>query len=115
MKTIIVTGGHSGIGLKLTKRLVADGHRVGLVVRDTARASSVSDVESVFVADLSDQDQVRTVAQEIRHKWGLVDILFNNAGVLLDDVYKSPECNEMHLEVNALSVSAPARFAVGAQ
>ncbi len=103
MKNIIVTGGHSGIGLELTKRLVADGHRVGLVVRDAARASSVSGVESVFVADLSDQDQVRTVAQEILDTWGVVDILFNNAGVLLDDIYKSPQGNEMHLEVNTLS------------
>ena len=103
MKNIIVTGGHSGIGLELTKRLVADGHLVGLVVRDAARASSVSGVESVFVADLSDQAQVRTVAQEILDTWGVVDMLFNNAGVLLDDIYRSPQGNEMHLEVNTLS------------
>jgi len=52
---IIVTGGHSGIGLELTKRLVADGHRVGIVVRSADRADGVDGISDVFVADLSDQ------------------------------------------------------------
>ena len=102
-KNIIVSGGHSGIGLELTKRLFADGHRVGLVVRDSSRARGVDGVSDVFVADLADQTQVRVVANDISTRWDVVDVLFNNAGVLLDDIYRSPQGNEMHFEVNTLS------------
>ncbi len=103
MKNIIVTGGHTGIGLELTKRLIDDGHRVGIVVRDSERAKSVKGISEVFIADLSDQAQVRSVAQEILAEWTVIDVLFNNAGVLLDDIYSSPQDNEMHFEVNTLA------------
>ena len=102
-KNIIVSGGHSGIGLELTKRLVADGHRIGLIARNPDRANQVEGIDDVFVADLADQAQVRSVANEIITRWKAVDILFNNAGVLLGDIYTSPQGNEMHFEVNTLS------------
>ena len=103
VKNIVVSGGHSGIGLELTKRLVGDGHRVGLIVRNPDRANAAQGTSDVFVADLADQTQVRSVANDIVSRWEAVDVLFNNAGVLLDDVYRSPQGNEMHFEVNTLS------------
>ena len=29
----IITGGHTGIGLELTKKLLEEGHKIGLIVR----------------------------------------------------------------------------------
>lgn len=102
-KHVIVSGGHSGIGHELTKRLIVDGHQVGLIVRNAERAEAIDGVDHVFVADLADQRQVRSVAADIVARWGVVDVVFNNAGVLLDDIYQSPQGNEMHFEVNTLS------------
>ena len=67
------------------------------MVRDATRAQAVGGVQDVFVADLADQAQVRMVAQQILDEWGVVDVLFNNAGVLLDGIYQSPQDNEMPL------------------
>lgn len=108
-KHILVSGGHSGIGLELVKRLVAEGHRVGVIVRSKQRQQKalqnhpeLKDVE-FFYADLSHQAEVKAVAREVSRVWEYVDVLFNNAGVLLDKHYQSPQNREMHYEVNTLS------------
>ena len=105
---IIVTGGHTGIGFALVQRLVADGHNVGIIVRAAKRAEAVQAAVapaklSIFQADLASQEAVLAVADEIMDRWSQVDILFNNAGVLLGDLQWSPQKNEMHYEVNTLA------------
>ncbi len=106
---VLITGGHSGIGLELTKQILDSGHRVGWILRSKKRADSLHTVEKLrgkielFYADLSIQEQVRAVAKEITQKWKVVDILFNNAAVLLPDIRKSSQDNEMHFEVNTLA------------
>ncbi|MEM1349003.1 MAG: SDR family NAD(P)-dependent oxidoreductase [Myxococcota bacterium] len=106
---IVITGGHSGIGLELAKRVAADGHRLGLVVRDPSRLEGVPDAiksSSGFTywsADLAIADDVTKVAEVIHADWGHVDVLFNNAGVLLPELRYSAAGREMHLEVNTLA------------
>lgn len=118
---IILTGGHTGIGLELTKRLLKEGAKIGLVIRNEKRKGVLSDTVDVdqidfFYGDLSVHADVVRVAKEIATQWGTVDVLFNNAGVLLDDVYKSEQGNEMHFEVNTLApllLSKTLRTAIG--
>lgn len=105
---IIITGGHSGLGLELTKKLLTEGHQLGLIIRNPERRVQVErtlDSEQVqyFYADLSDQEQVINVAREISQKWKKVDVLFNNAAVLLPEIIRSKQGNEMHYEVNTLA------------
>lgn len=106
---IIITGGHSGMGLELSKKLLSEGHRIGLIVRsqkrkeETLKLFSNESKVSVFIADLSKRDHIKSVANEIRNRFETVDGLFNNAGVLLDQLYFSDYGNELHLEVNAIS------------
>ena len=107
-KQIILTGGHSGIGLELTKKLLAEKHQIGLILRNEERKNDLSKVIETkdidfFYADLSVQSEVRNVANEIADKWITVDLLYNNAGVLLDSIYLSKQGNEMHFEVNTLA------------
>ncbi|MEM9454534.1 MAG: SDR family NAD(P)-dependent oxidoreductase [Myxococcota bacterium] len=105
--SIVVTGGHSGIGLELTRRLAAAGHRIGLIVRSRSRIDALgADLRervTIWEADLGVQAQVVRVAEQIIEQWGRVDVLFNNAGVLLGELRKSAQNNEMHLEINALA------------
>ena len=105
---ILITGGHTGIGLELTKKLLIGKHKIGLILRNRERKNSLSkniNTENIdfFFADLSDQKSIVDIADEIIKKWNNVDIIFNNAGVLLDSIYLSKQENEMHFEVNTLA------------
>ena len=105
---IVVTGGHTGIGFALVQRLAAEGHRVGIVVRADKRAddirAAIAPAElAVYEADLASQDAVVAAAERIIADFGQVDVLFNNAGVLLGELQHSPQGNEMHYEVNTLA------------
>lgn len=107
-KQIVLTGGSSGIGLELLKLLLEKEHRVAVVVRSQDRSDELqsnfrSNGLEVFIADLSVQSEVVNVAKAIREKFGGVDFLFNNAGVLLEKIIRSQQGNEMHYEVNTLS------------
>ena len=109
---ILITGGHSGIGLDLTKTLLKEGHKIGLIVRNAQRKKDAllefEDNTSIdfFFADLSDQVDVTRVIKDINDKWERIDILFNNAGVLFNEKRMSKQTNEMHFEVNTLSTYA---------
>lgn len=105
---ILITGGHTGIGLELTKKLLIGKHKIGLLLRNRERKNNLPknmNTENIdfFFADLSDQKSIVDIADEIIKKWHNVDIIFNNAGVLLDSIYLSKQENEMHFEVNTLA------------
>ncbi len=106
---IIITGGHTGMGLELTKELLAEGHQIGLIVRSESRVNDAKKaLENTanlqfFVADLGKRNEIQAVAEAIKNKWNIVDGIFNNAGVLLDKAYYSEQGNEMHFEINTLT------------
>ena len=86
-RTVLVTGGTGGIGRATAIGLARLGARVGIVGRDPARAastaeqlSSIGAVADVFSADLSDQAQVRRLADEVRRTYPRLDVLVNNVG-----------------------------------
>ena len=111
---ILLTGGHSGLGLGVTKKLLVSGNKLGLIIRNASRKqdflSELSDISEellnnidFFFADLSDQEQVRSIAQQIREKWPQIDRLFNNAAVVGSGNRLSKQGNEIHLEINTLA------------
>ena len=106
---ILISGGHSGMGLELTKKLLSEGHQIGLIVRsDKRKKDAIEALASLgkvdfFIADLSKRDQILRVAEEISNRWPHIDVIFNNAGVLLDKLNFSDYGNELQLEINAIS------------
>jgi 3-oxoacyl-[acyl-carrier protein] reductase len=88
MKTAVVTGGGTGIGRAIAKRLSADGTRVIIVGRreqvlaDAALQINKAHSDELVeyrAADLTDPDQVEQLAGVITAECG-VDFLINNAG-----------------------------------
>ena len=85
-KNILLTGGHSGMGLELTKILLGRGHEVGLIVRSEKRKNDAlkelgdSPKLTFFLADLSKREDLKEVAQSVGSAWRKIDVLFNNAG-----------------------------------
>lgn len=85
-KVAVVTGGASGIGLALGRRLLDEGATVVLSdvemgVMDAVRAELEGRNALVVPADVSDAASVDELARETIDRFGRVDLLFNNAGV----------------------------------
>jgi len=88
-RTVLVTGGTSGIGRATAIRLAAMGARVGITGRDLGRTqraaaevASLAGAGSVdaFAADLSSQAEVRRLAAGVLQTYPRLDVLVNNAG-----------------------------------
>jgi D-xylose 1-dehydrogenase len=84
-KTVIVTGGASGIGEAIVRGFVEQGARVGYIDIDakaaevlTATLSAQGTVAHV-VADLTDTAALRAAIATLREKLGSIDVLVNNA------------------------------------
>ncbi|GAB7145368.1 SDR family NAD(P)-dependent oxidoreductase [Mycobacterium riyadhense] len=75
MKTAVVTGGGSGIGLAVAHRLRADGIDVATIDR------TPSDAELAYTADVTDRAQIDAALSEIRGRLGPVTVLVNAAGL----------------------------------
>jgi len=86
-KIAIVTGGASGIGLAIARKLSSNDIHTILVGRDKAKlkeaVSGLGDHSGFFVCDLSNLDEIPGLVQEIIDKYGRIDILVNNAGLHL--------------------------------
>ena len=90
-KTIVITGGSSGIGEVAAVALAKMGARIVLVARDRARAnatlarlrdSAPGIAHTVYFADLLRLAEVKRVAAQIVDREPRIDVLINNAGAL---------------------------------
>lgn len=90
-KTALVTGANKGIGFEVARELARLGLRVFLGARNAKAGRSAADKISKdgsvsFVEiDVSSADSIRRAAEEVARETGHLDVLVNNAGVLLDD------------------------------
>ena len=90
-KTVVITGGSSGIGLETARALAGKGARVVMVVRSAQRGQAA--IEAIrktapdaklelVLADLYSLADVRKAAAELRTKCNRIDVLINNAGLI---------------------------------
>jgi NAD(P)-dependent dehydrogenase (short-subunit alcohol dehydrogenase family) len=82
-KVAIVTGGNSGIGYAAAADLVSKGAKVIATGRNKealAKAETELNVTGI-VADQSDLKSIDNLVEEVKAKFGKVDILFLNAGI----------------------------------
>ena len=83
MRTAVITGGSSGIGLETARQAVARGARVSLLARDEARladaAASVGAVATASV-DVSQPEALRAALDAVVAQGGPCDVLFTAAG-----------------------------------
>ena len=97
-KNIVITGGSSGLGKALAKKLAAKGARLSLIARDPKKLASVrqellgggpSDAAvDVFPCDVSDNKAVQKAFKALADKTGAPDILINSAGILREGYFE---------------------------
>lgn len=85
-KTIaIVTGGATGLGLAITKKLVQEGILVIMIGRNEekldATATELGELCNYKAFDLQNLAGIPGLIDEIHHEFGQIDILVNNAGI----------------------------------
>ncbi|KEP69499.1 3-oxoacyl-ACP reductase [Thioclava dalianensis] len=81
-KSVVVTGGASGIGALIVEAFAAQGARVGFLDRDAEAAQALTErFENVHCAlcDLRDIDALKAGLVELKHQIGPADVLVNNA------------------------------------
>lgn len=104
-KTVVITGGHSGIGLETTRVLANAGATVVVGARDLAKArKNLADLKTVRVMplDLADPASIDWFADEfLRSNWAL-DILINNAAVMATPLSRDSRGYEMQFATNHL-------------
>ena len=88
-KKIIITGATDGIGLAAAKDIAKKDYHIGLVGRnpekgkqaiDTIISHSGNENLDFFECDLSLVKNVKTLSEQIKHKYSEIDVLLNNAG-----------------------------------
>lgn len=111
-KTVIVTGGNSGIGFETAAALGTMGARVVITARDAARGEAArvqlrqrigegSAVELVLF-DLADLSSVRTGGAELLERCPRIDVLVNNAGLILTRRTETVDGYEATFAINHL-------------
>ena len=84
-RTILITGGSSGIGLELAKRLLAAGNTVLITGRDAGRlAKAKQNLPGLhtFESDVSDPGAIADLYSTVIQRFPNLDVLINNAGVM---------------------------------
>lgn len=87
-RTAVVTGGSRGIGFQIAKIFVEQGARVLAVSRSPdklARAKAELPSLETIAADAAAPNQIDSLVTWVQERWGALDILINNAGIMDTD------------------------------
>jgi NAD(P)-dependent dehydrogenase (short-subunit alcohol dehydrogenase family) len=111
-RTVLVTGGTSGIGRATAAGLAGLGARVAITGRDPARteaaarwirdSAGLGEVD-VFVADLSSQAEVRRLADDVLARLPRIEVLVNNVGGYWDTRHVTADGLEHTFALNHLA------------
>ena len=102
MKSALVTGGSSGIGLALARMLKDEGYELTLVARrpeKLAEAGAELGAE-VFAANLSDEEGCAGAVAAHADRWGGMDVLVNSAGIGIGGNLGSLETKKIDLQID---------------
>ena len=104
-QTIVITGASDGIGAAAARRLSADGNTVVLVGRSAAKTAAVADELGApyHLADFSDLDEVRALADTLAAAYPQIDVLANNAGGIMGPRQLTGDGFELTFQVNHLA------------
>nr|WP_322624052.1 oxidoreductase [uncultured Flavobacterium sp.] len=110
-RIVIVTGANVGIGYETALTLYEKGAHVVLACRDIEKADQAAEkmkstdskgAVEVLQLDLSDLDNVKQAAEAFKAKYNRLDLLINNAGVMVPPASKTAQGFELQFGTNVL-------------
>jgi NAD(P)-dependent dehydrogenase (short-subunit alcohol dehydrogenase family) len=110
-RTAVITGANTGLGYETAAALAAKGAQVVLAVRNLDKGKDAADritaaAPGASVAlqqlDLTSLESIRTAADELRAKHEAIDLLINNAGVMMTPKSTTKDGFELQFGTNHL-------------
>ena len=119
-RTIVITGGTSGVGLATAKRFLQEGANVAICGRDKDRLkTAMAGIENLFGdehllgvnCNVLDKQQVKMFAESVVEKFGGADTLVNNAGQARLSTFDSTDDDAWReeLELKFFSIIYPSK------
>ncbi len=110
-KKVIVTGGSRGIGAGIVERLFQEGAEI--IIADIKKEEAQKLIENFntnkitfYETNLSEENQIIKLIDFAKDKWGLLDILINNAGI--EDGFMLPDQSyEKYRKTMRVNLDAP--------
>jgi short-subunit dehydrogenase len=112
-KTVLITGGTSGIGLELAKLFAKDGYELIVVARDEGELAATAEIlkkehgatVTTIAKDLFEPDAAFELYDEVKAKGVTIDVLVNNAGQGVYGLFVDTDI-ERELEIIQLNISS---------
>ena len=110
-RTAVITGANTGLGYETATALAAKGAHVVIAVRNIEKGKAAADLitraipgASVVVQelDLSSLESIRSAADELRSRYDSIDLLINNAGVMMTPKSTTKDGFELQFGTNHL-------------
>jgi acetoacetyl-CoA reductase len=121
-RVAVVTGGSRGIGSSIARELASSGATVvvNYVRGADAAADVVAQIEadggqaSAEAGDVSNHESVTEMFERIKGRYGRLDVLVNNAGILRDRTFRKMQISDWHevIDTNLTSVMYCCNLAV---
>lgn len=110
-KTVLITGSNTGIGFATAMLLARKGAAIVMACRNTAKgqqalariaAAAPAAPLSLVQLDLASLDSVRACATEVTQKCARLDVLINNAGLMMPPLQRTTDGFEIQFGTNVL-------------
>lgn len=98
LRTIIVTGANNGIGLAMTKALLAMGDRVAALDLNAENLNQTKPNLLPMVCNVTEPQRIQAVVEEVIRNWGRVDVLINNACLALFTPFEERTIDDIRRE-----------------
>jgi uncharacterized oxidoreductase len=112
-KTVLITGGTSGIGFELAKQLLQRGNTVVVTGRDQQKLDAAKRALAgvhIFKSDVSDPDAIAALHASVLAQFPALDTLINNAGVMRNlNFNQTRDLNDVTREIE-INLNGPVRM-----
>ncbi len=112
-QTVLITGGGSGIGLALAKKFLDNNNTVIITGRNIYKLEKVKQELpqiNIFQSDVTQEVDVKQLAETVQNQFGGIDVLINNAGImtLVDTGNEDNDLNKQMQEIE-INYNSPIR------
>lgn len=107
-KTCVVTGGSNGIGKAICYRLLEE--KCNVIILDIKKPEDTDGIK-YYQCDLSSEEEIRSVVEEIEKDYNKIDVLINNAAIfIMKGIEATSEEWKKITQMNVISVSIITKY-----